>query len=191
MSFLPKGSLRGTDHGALPPTMPIIANSITVAVGEAVKLDSTGYVTNATADDAMLGIVVGFAKSDGTPLSPAAYVAGTATSSDVQSVVAASDNQTVDKKRALVQMDPAMIWSVTVSGTLGTTADSPTATDGSIGGWINVDSAGTSYGQVLESTFSRTDGQDQNFFCWGVDPADTTRYLVSIANSVMNSEQTA
>ena len=183
--------MRGTDHGAMPPVAPIIANSITVAVGEAVKLDSTGYVTNATADDAMLGIVVGFSQNDGMPLQPTAYAAGTATSSDVQSVAAASDNQTVAKKRALVQVDPAMIYSATVSGTLGTTADSPTATDGAIGGWVNVDSAGSNYARVLESTFSRTDGQDQNFFCWGVDPADTTRYLVSIANPLFLSEQTA
>ena len=191
MAFLPKGSLRGTDHGAMPPRMPLIANSAVVAVGEAVKLNSTGYATNATADDALLGIVVGFAKADGTPLAPDAYVAGTATSSDVQSVTAAADNVTVAKKRVLVQVDPMMVWSVNVTGTLGTTADSPTATDDAIGGWVNVDSAGALYGTLLESTFSRTDGQDQNFFCWGVDPADTTRYLVNIANPIFLSEQTA
>lgn len=49
----------GTGHSPLLPVPGIIANSATVAVGEAVKLDSTGYVTNATADDALLGIVVG------------------------------------------------------------------------------------------------------------------------------------
>jgi hypothetical protein len=191
MSFLPKYPGTGSDHSSFPPVAPIIANSITVAVGEAVKLDSTGYVTNATADDALLGIVVGFADSANVPLAPSAYAAGTATSSDVQSVVAASDNQTVAKKRALVQTSPWQIYSVNVSGTLGTTADSPTATDGAIGGWVNVDSAGSNYARVLESTVSRTDGQDQNFFIWGVDPDDTARYLVSIANSLRFSEQTA
>lgn len=130
-------------------------------------------------------------KADGTPINPTAYAAGTATSTDVQSVVAASDNQTVNKYVALVQVSPFQLWSVNVNGTLGTTADSPTATDGAIGGWINVDSAGTNYARLLESTFSRTDGQDQNFFCWGVDPADTTRYIVSIANPLFLSEQTA
>lgn len=191
MAFLPKGTMFGTDHPAFPPAPGIIANSATVALDEAVKLSSTGYVTNATADDAVWGIVVGFAKADGTPINPSAYVAGTATGTDVTSVVAASDNETVNKYVALVNVSPFQLYSVNVNGTLGTTADSPTATDGSIGGWINVDSAGSNYTRVLESTYSRTDGQDNNFFVWGVDPADTTRYIVSIANSLIFSEQTA
>ena len=161
----------------------IIANSITVAVGEAVKLDSSGFVTNATASTAVLGVCVGFCDASFVPLAPSAYAAGTATSSDVQSVAAASDNQTVALKRALIEASKDKVWSVSVNGTLGTTNSSPTAV-GRIGGYVDVDSSGTNYARVLETTFERADGTDQNFFCWGVDAADTTRLLVSIANSV-------
>ena len=182
MSFLPKNAGTGTDHSVLK--RGIIANSATVAVGEAVGLNSTGYITNATAGEAMFGIVSGFSNKDGSPLSPSEYVAGTATQTDVQSVVADSDNVTVDKKEAIIETSEDKVWSVNVSGTLGTTADSPTATDGAIGGWIDTDSSGSNYARVLESTFTRTQTGDENFFVWGIDPDTTTRYLVSIANSV-------
>ena len=100
MAFLPGNPNTGTDHSVL--VTGIIANSITVAVGEAVKLDSSGFVTNATASTAVLGVCVGFCDASFVPLAPSAYAAGTATSSDVQSVAAASDNQTVALKRALI-----------------------------------------------------------------------------------------
>ena len=90
----------------------------------------------------------------------------------------------VDKKEAIIETSEDKVWSVNVSGTLGTTADSPTATDGAIGGWIDTDSSGSNYARVLESTFTRTQTGDENFFVWGIDPDDTTRYLVSIANSL-------
>lgn len=185
MSFLPKS----------PSTVPqelmnvIIANSAVVAVGEVVALNSTGYVTNGAAAAPLLGVVVGFCKNDGTPLNPTAYVAGTATGTDVQSVTASASNVTGNKYRAIVSTSKRTRYSVNVSGTLGTTADSPTATDDAIGGWVDVDSSGSNYARVLESTFTRTAGAATNFFCWGVDPADTTRYLVSIADSLLDNEQ--
>jgi len=181
MAFEPKKSGTGTDHSVL--SRGIIANSAIIAVGEAVTLNSTGFVTNCVAQQTVLGIVVGFAKPDGTPLAPSAYVAGTATQSDVQSVVADADNTTVDRTRAIVETSEDKVWSVNVNGTLGTTASSPTAV-GRIGGWVDVDSAGSNYSRVLESTFSRTETGDENFFCWGVDPESTGRLLVSIANSI-------
>ena len=151
MSFTPKSPGTGTDHSVLKKA--VIANSITVAVGEAVALDSSGYITNAAASEPLFGIVTGFSNNDGSPLSPTGYVAGTATKTDVTSVVADSDNETVDKYKAIVETSEDKVWSAQVSGTLGTTAQSPTATDQAVGGWVDTDSGNTNYDRVLETTF--------------------------------------
>lgn len=182
MAFLPKNPGTGTDHSAL--CRVIIANSATVAVGEVVKLDSSGFVTNGSAAAPVLGIVVGFQTPQGTPVLPTAYTPGTATGTDIQSVTAASDNQTVAMVYAVVETSTQKQYSCDVNGTLGTTTASS-----QFGGWIDVDSANTNYGRVLETTHTRTAGTASNFFCWGVDPSDSTRLIVSIASSLKNNEQ--
>lgn len=193
MAFRPYSAGTGTDHSELV-TVPMY-NSTTIAVGDAVLIgqsDTTGgYAQNAAAGYAVFGIAVGFAKPEGTPLAPSAYVAGTATSTDVQTVTSASDNTTTFADWVIVETSPFKKWSVDVTGTLGTTAVSPTAATKRVGGWINVDSAGGKYGYVLETTFirARSAGTVQNFYCWGVDPGSTSRLVVSISSTERICEQ--
>lgn len=182
MSFIPYSSGGSAD---ISETVEVIMeNSKTIAVGEVAALTSDAGCTNGAAAAPLLGIVIGFKDSLGNPLQPTAYTPGTATSSDVQSVTTASDNETVAKKRAIVEISIFKKWSAAVSGTLGTTA-----TSNKFGGWVDVDSANTNYARLLESTFTRTAGTASNFFSYGLDPSDSTRLIVSIASSLKINEQ--
>ena len=78
----------------------------------------------------------------------------------------------------------AKIWSVDVTGTIGTTVNSDR-----IGYRIDVDSAGGNYGNVLETTATRTETVVANFFGYGTDPADATRLLVSLSSSYLIGKQ--
>lgn len=190
MALTPYSPGTGTDHSEIVKVL--IENSATIAVGDLVRTDTTtGYLENGGSAAAALGIVVGFSKADGTPLSPDDYVAGTATNSDVQTAVAASDNATTKAKWALVETSPWKKWSAQVSGTLGTTNNSPTSSAPRLGGFINIDSGNTNYDRVLETSFirSRSAGTVQNFYVWGVDPRATTRLIVSLACSERLVEQ--
>lgn len=169
----------GVDHSVMVSV--IIANSITIALGEAVKLDSSGFATNQTAAVPVLGIVVGFTSVSGSPLQPTAYAAGTATGTDVTSVVAASTNQTVNMYKVLVETSKSKQWSAQVNGTVGTTGSS-----GNIGAGLDVDSANTHYDRVLETTSTRTMSTLTNFTGLGTDPNDSTRIIVRIASSVFD-----
>lgn len=172
--FRPASSGTGVDHGIIVPV--IIADSNTIALGDAVKL-SSGFAVRATAGVQLLGIAVGFTKNEGTPLDPQSYVAGSATSSDVTTVTAAANNTTVGFKKVLVDISIEKVWSADVTGVIGTTVNSDR-----IGYRIDVDSAGGKYGNVLESTATRTEATVANFFGYGVDPADSTRLLVSLSS---------
>lgn len=177
MAFTPANSGTGTDHSRIIPV--IGKNSTVVAVGELVKLDTTvGFATNPSAAAPCFGIVVGFANSSGTPLSPSAYAAGSQTSSDVQSFTFASDNQTVAKNVVLVETHELKVWSAQVNGTVGTTAHSDV-----IGAGLDVDSANSNYARVLETTATRTAATVTNFMGLGTDPNDSTRILVKIRSS--------
>lgn len=180
MAFQPYSSGAGDDHGEIIEL--IMDNSITIAVGEAVKLNTTtGFVTNATAGAPLLGIVCGFKNSYGGDLPPTAYAAGTATSSDVTSVTTTSTNTTVLKYMAIVDASKIKKWSAQVNGTVGTTSAS-----GVIGCGLDVDSAGSNYGRILETTGTRTAGTVTNFMGLGTDPNDSTRIIVKIASSVLD-----
>ena len=182
MSFTPYSKGTGDDAGELYSV--IIANSITINEGEAVKFDTNGFCTNGTAGAAIFGICIGFTQANGAPLIPASYVAGTATGTDVTQVVAASNNQTVNMYKAIIETSKLKKWSAQVNGTINTTVGSSQP-----GFRVDVDSANTNYGRVLETTATRTDGTIANFFGWGLDPNDSTRFIVSIAASQKETKQ--
>lgn len=169
-----------TLHSGTPQLIQVlIKNSITINVGELVKAYVDGYATNGTAAVGNLGIVHGFCYKDGTPVnSVSSPTAGTAASPSVTQVVAASDNQTTQLYWALVDISRETTYSAQVNGTLGTTASSTL-----LGCRIDVDSAGTNYGRVLETTATRTNATDANFYSLGLDPQDSTRLIVSCAFS--------
>jgi len=103
--------MRGHLLGAQNPILEklIIANSETVTVGDAVKM-SSGYVAFCDADDRIYGIVVGIEDNKGLDLSnPHADHDGTWTDSS-GTYVAANDNATDHKVRAVVCPDPYALW---------------------------------------------------------------------------------
>lgn len=193
MAFLPFSPGTGTDHSEI--VMVPLANSLTFTVGQLCEVEKSGgaagYVGHGAAGIAALGVIVGFVGPSGLPLAPDAYVAGTATSTDVQTTVTASDNQSTFAKWALVEISPSKKFSAQVAGTLGTTNDSPTAATKKVGGWVDVDSGNSNYDRVLETSFirARSAGTVQNFYVWGVDPSDSTRLIVSLACTERTMEQ--
>lgn len=182
MAFNPFSPGTGVEHSEL--IEEIIANSAVIAVGEAVKIGTTGFITNATAGVAILGIAIGFKNADGSVIQPTAYSAGTATGTDVTSVTAAADNSTVAMKRVIIETSMQKQWSAQVNGTVGTTSAS-----GKIGARLDIDSAGSNYARVLESTATRTDSTIANFYVAKTDPNDSTRLIVQLAASQKHPKQ--
>ena len=160
-----------------------LANSQTVEVGDVIETYSTGKGTLGTAALPVLGVVVSLCDADGMPLPAPAVAAGTASGSDVRSQATGTGGAYY----ALVDVSKETIYSASVSGTLGTTGSSTLR-----GCWIDVNSANTEYGQLLETTATRVahsaTGSMGNFYSWGVDPDDSTRLLVSIANSELATQ---
>ena len=161
----------------------LLANSQTVEVGDAIQTYSVGKGTLGAAATPIFGVIMAIVDSKGYPLPAPAVVAGTASGSDVVSQATGTGGTYY----ALVDSSKETIYSAGVTGTIGTNNDSDLR-----GGWVDVDSAGTEYGKVLETTFNRTaqgaTGAMSNFYSWGVDPDDSTRLLVSIANSELDSQ---
>lgn len=166
-------------------TRRIIKNSVTLNVGDAVVSYPTGFADVGVAAAPILGIVIGFENALGQLIRPAQVTKGTTSyPSSVNQVIAASDNQTNKQQVAVVCTDPSVTWSAAVNGTIGATNSSNLPSAG-----IDVDSADTSYGQVLETTATRTAATLTNFVtraslaCTSIDPNDSTRLLVSISCS--------
>jgi len=160
----------------------LLANSQTVEVGDVIETYSAGKGTLGTAALPVLGVVLALVDSKGLPLPAPAVVAGTASGSDVRSQA----TSTTGTYYALVDVSKDTVYSASVSGTLGTTGSSTLR-----GCYIDINSAGTEYGQLLETTASRTTGAtgaNGNFYSHGLDPDDSTRLLVSIANHEFDTQ---
>lgn len=158
-----------------------LANSQTVAVGDVIQTYTTGKGVLQTATNLVGGVVEALCDSFGLPIRQADPVAGTASGVDLTSVATGSGGGYY----ALVDFGTDSIYSAAVNGTLGSTASSTLR-----GCHIDIDSANTSYGRVLETTATRTEGVEANFYSHGVDPLDSTRLLVSIALSEMHGVTT-
>lgn len=158
-----------------------LANSQTVAVGDVIQTYTTGLGVLQTATNLVGGVVDALCDANGYPVRQSAPVAGTASGVDLRSVATG----TTGTSYALVDYGTNTIYSAAVNGTIGTTATSNLR-----GCMLDVDSANTSYGRLLETTATRTEGVEANFYSHGVDPNDSTRLLVSIAFSEMNAATT-
>jgi hypothetical protein len=179
----------GSRHGAERNLESVIINnSTTVTVGDVVEAYTNGYLTNGTAAVPIKGvvhaIVEGSANQNKSSLPPiqGANVAGTAISPATNAVTTAADNTTTGKYWAIIDTSNHSLYSAEVNGTLGTTNSSNL-----LGAKIDVDSANSDYGRLLETTATRTVGTPANFYSHGVDPQDSTRLIVSIALSEEDS----
>ena len=156
-----------------------LANSQTVEVGDVIETYTVGTGTLEAAGLPVLGVVQAICNSRGIPFKTADVVAGTASGTNVTSQA----TSTTGIYYALVDISRDTVYSAAVDGTIGTTVASTLR-----GCRLNVNSAGTEYGELLESTATRTPGTAGQFYSHGVDPEDSTRLLVSIALSELVSD---
>lgn len=168
MAFNYVGSRNGSGQTLTKPV--VIKTSEVVAVGDAVETYSTGTVENGIAATPIKGILVAITTATGKPIVNSTHTAGTAHSPDTASVTADGTQYGV------IDTNINSLYSATVSGTIGTTNSSD-----KVGARLDVDSANTTYGQLLETTATRTVGTPANFYSHGVDPQDSTRLIVSLA----------
>jgi len=158
----------------------LLGSSLAFAVGDLVETLSTGVALRATAGAPCLGVIASICDKDGLPFKSTNPVAGTASGTDLRSKTTGAANTTY---YAMVDVSKDSIYSADCNGTVGTTNSSNLR-----GCRIDIDSAGSSFGQVLESTATRTEGTEANFYGHGVDPDDSGNILVSIALSELNAE---
>lgn len=152
-----------------------LANSQTVEVGDVIETYTTGLGVLQVAAHHVGGVIHALCDNLGNPIRQANPVAGTASGVDLRSVATGTGGTSY----ALVDFGTDSIYSADCTGTIGTTATSNLR-----GCHIDIDS---DPGKVLESTATRTEGVEANFYSHGVDPQDATRLLVSIAMSEMQT----
>lgn len=183
MSLIMKKTL---DGGARRPTHVLLDDSKTMAVGQACMsyTQTDDVITYAAAAAPILGIIVGIVDKYCLPIPGAALAAGTAGETVITSIATAANNTTTKLYWALVDTGRLTVYSSQVSGTLGTTNQSNKR-----GCKIDIDSANTNYARVLESTATRTVGTPANFYSHGLDKDISTRLLLTIALSELDSDQ--
>ena len=170
MAFNYTGSRNGAQRNL--SARILIKTSEVVAVGDAVETYTSGTGENGGAALPIKGIVHSIVDSNGLPFKKGAVTAGSVNTSDTTSVTADGTQYII------VDTSLDSLYSAQVNGTIGTTTDSD-----KLGGRIDVDSANTDYGRVLETTNTRTVATTANFYNHGTDPQDSARLVVSIANS--------
>jgi len=159
----------------------LIDNSLTVKVGDVIAPTADGdTVSNSTAltagDKYVLGVVVGFCKTNGEVISQ-----GQNPSNTPNYLTTAADNTTVDKYHAVyVPITSEMEFRVTLSDTAGTTTHSDQAFV-----WFSLSDCRT----IDEtSVLVANDGSAPlQLFSFGLDPEDTDNKTVicRFAKSVM------
>lgn len=169
MAFKLAGSLN--PHGGPLLRSDIVANSVALVELDSVKLAS-GFVALGTAGVLVYGNVVAIVSDKGLGLNTTG-VAGSAIGSFVGAFTMASDNQTVAKVRAMVDISKETFYSVTPDAAIGTTTGS------NLNGY-KTDIAG----EDSTSESSAITGTAQ-YNILGVDPYNTANQLVNIYESVV------
>lgn len=156
-------------HGGPVLLTEILANSITVTQLDSVKFAS-GFVALGTGGAAVLGHVFDIVTSKGVGVDTTG-VAGAEIGSFVGTFGTASDNQTVAKVSAVIDVSQTSRYSAEVDATIGTTTGS------NLRGYrmdlVDEDT-------LDESTAATTSAQ---YATYGLDPNDSTKALVSIFES--------
>jgi hypothetical protein len=118
----------------------LLGSSLAFAVGDLVETLSTGVALRATAGAPCLGVIVSICDKDGLPFKSSNPVAGTASGTDTTSKTTGAANTTY---YAMVDISKDTVYTADCNGTVGTTVDSELR-----GCRIDIDSAGSSFGQV-------------------------------------------
>lgn len=175
--FQPTGyNIYGKPSESTPIAIPI-TNSATVVKGSPVSV-TTGFVSATVATNVVKGICVGFVDKYGLPISKygsESKLGGTYTPGGygVESYAAASDNQTVDKVCALVNIDIDEVYKVVADANLGTTTGSDLM-------FYHADTVAAPGLQIDETT---TVAGTAQFTIVGFDPNVTNGLLVKICEN--------
>lgn len=163
-------------HGTLSPNAApvlrreILANSITVSIYDYV-IATSGFLALGTTGTLLAGTVMGIGTDKGVGLNTTG-VAGAEMGSYVNTFLTASDNQTVAKVRADLDISKNTLMSITPDAAIGTTTGSNL-----LGYHVDiVDEDNTSESSTITGTAQLT--------IWGVDPQVAANHVVSIYESV-------
>ncbi len=167
MAFIQRGTLN--PHGAPILRREIIANSITVVVMDSVRFAS-GFVALGTTGSAVLGHVVSIGTDKGVGLNTNG-TSGSQIGSYVNSFLTPSNNQTVGKVRAEIDISKNTLYAAELDAAIGTTSGSNLA-------GFRMDIANE---ETLDESTATVNTAQYN--TWGVDPIDNTRALVNILES--------
>jgi hypothetical protein len=167
MAFKAIGSL--DPHGSVVLRREILANTITVTELDSVKAAS-GFIALGTAGALVFGHVVGISTRQGVGMNTTG-VAGAEMGSFVNTFATASDNQTVAKVKAEMDISRHTMYSAETSAAIGTTTGSNL-----IGYRMDLTDEDT----LDESTAATTTAQ---YATWGVDPSNSANAVVTIYES--------
>lgn len=162
MAFNYKRNLNGSHARTLVKVL--LGNSVDFRVGDPVSITTGGAVIQNSAGVRILGHIAAIVQDNGTV--PANNGCAGAF---VQTYRTASDNATVAKVAALVDIDANSLYSVSLDDTIGTTTGSNTAFY-----MMDIDT-GLVNRALDESTAGQTNGQ---YFSFGLDPDNSNRVLV-------------
>ena len=171
MPFIYKGDRSAANSGPVRDSK-VLADSTEFTIGDAVKEDGTnGTLIVWGAGGAGWGIIIGFKKADGSP------VTDNGAGSDFDDTYTTPSSNTV---LAIVDTSKTSLWSVTADATLGTT----TGTDKT---GVNLDLVAAS--DQLDESSVQTAGTTASFLSFGADPdpkAPSNSLIVSIQESQLD-----
>lgn len=170
MAFKTNGSV-GSRSAAPIKRVYTLGNSITVTELDSLKL-SSGFAVLGTAGASVLGHVTAIRTLKGVGVETTG-AAGAETGSFAGTFTTASDNQTVAKVSAEVDISKETLYSAEVDATIGSTTGSNLP-----GYFMDLIDEDT----LDESDAATTAGQ---YATHGVDPDDSTKALVTIFESVV------
>ncbi len=177
MPLLYKKNINGAHNRTLVKVL--LNNSTDFRVGDVVTTGTAEEALQATAGIRVLGVIAAIVTDGG--VSPSSNGCGGAF---VNTYRTASDNETVAKVSALVDIDPNSLYSAPLSDTIGTTTGSNKAfymfdvVTGS-------DTTGVTAATLGETSASTGSGQ---FYSLGLDPDNTNRIMVKIRESVLHGD---
>ena len=141
----------------------VIANSAVLTKGDACSIDADGFLIPATASTVIAGIVNDIVNERGTPV-----VTNGGTGSYMGTYTVASDNETVGKVMAQVNLSSEAVYSAELDAAVGSTAGS--------------DEISTKFDLVSASVIDESDVTGTQFISLGLDPDNAARILVKILN---------
>lgn len=161
-------------HGAPVLRREIIANSQTLTNGDSLKVDTDGFVIPATAAAGVFGHLMGIGTDKGVGLNTTG-VSGSEIGSFVGTFLTASDNETVGKVRAEVDVSQMTLYNADpAAGTFGTT----TAGSDQLDVYFDLSDEES----IDETSVIDTAAQYHSF---GINPASSNQIVMNIFESTV------